>query len=181
MTSRMPPLLSVVAIAVAAIAAHATTLTGAFVVDDRVLIVNNAAVRSAAEVPGYFARGMWPRSEIGAPDTALYRPFVLLAFFLVYQAAGLLPLAFHAANIALHAANAVLVLLLLRRLAGVGDGAALVGALLFAVHPVHVESVGWISGVSDLLVTTFVVLALTLYARPSSAAYGGALACAACA
>src|SRR5262245_23229460 len=181
MTSRMPPLLSVVAIAVAAIAAHATTLTGDFVVDDRVLIVGNEAVRSAAEVPGYFARGMWPRSEIGVPDTALYRPFVLLTFFLAYQAAGLLPVAFHAVNIALHAANAVLVLLLLRRLAGASEGAAVVGALVFAVHPVHVESVGWISGVGDLLVTAFVVLAVWLYARPSLLAYGGALACSACA
>jgi len=174
-------MLLVVAVAAAAVVAHATTLGGDFVVDDRVLIVNNEAVRSASEVPAYFARGMWPRRESGIPDTALYRPFVLLTFFLVYQAAGLLPFAFHAVNIGLHAATSVLVLLLLRRVARTGEGAAVVGALVFAVHPVHVESVGWISGVSDLLVTLFVVLAVWLYAQPSAAAYGGALACAAAA
>lgn len=137
MTSRMISTM-VVAVAAAAVLAHATTLAGDFILDDRILIVDNAALRSAADVPRYFARGMWPESAIGTPDTALYRPFVLLAFFHVYKAAGLLPLAFHVVNIGLHAANSILVLLLLRRLAGTSDGAAIVGALVFAVHPVHV-------------------------------------------
>jgi tetratricopeptide (TPR) repeat protein len=166
-------------VAVLALLAYATALGGGFVLDDHILIADNEAIRSAAHVPGYFARGMWPEEDLGAPDRALYRPLVMLAFFLVYQAAGLWPLAFHALNVALHAGNSVLVLALLRRLGGAAGGAALLGALVFAVHPVHVESVAWVSGISDLLATAFVLLAVWLYGHPSRRAYAGAVACAA--
>ncbi len=163
-----------------ALVAYAVTLSGEFVFDDHVLIEDNEALRSSAHVPGYFADGTWPRSAIGARDTALYRPLVLLTFFAVYQIAGPLPFAFHALNVALHAANSLIVLLLLRRLGMRGEAPALVGALLFAVHPVHVESVAWISGITDVLMTLFVLLAVWLHTHPSRIAYVGALACAAC-
>ena len=151
------------------------TLTAGFVFDDHVLIVRNESLRAAAELPGYFTRGTWPRSTIGVADTATYRPLVLVAFFAIYQAAGAAPAAFHAVNVALHAVNAVLVFLLLRRV-GVGNMVpTVVGAVVFAVHPVHVESVAWVSGITDVLMTSCVLLTLWLYAAPSRWAYAGAL------
>ncbi|MGF1633821.1 MAG: hypothetical protein ACFCVE_08220 [Phycisphaerae bacterium] len=67
------------------------------------------------------------------------------------------PWLFNAANLALHAGSSLLVLSLLRVL-GVGRWTALAGALLFGVHPLQVESVGWASGFKDCL---FVFLSLS--------------------
>jgi len=174
---RSAVLLGVAIIIVAAIVPYLGTLGAGFVFDDHILIVKNPALRSPAGVPGFFARGTWP-SSIGR-DTATYRPLVLLTFFAVHHVAGPQPSVFHAVNVALHALNAVLVLLLLRRL-GARDGvAALMGALVFAVHPVHVESVAWISGLTDVLMTTFVLVTLQFYAHPSRGAYAIALGSAA--
>lgn len=71
---------------------------------------------------------------------------------------------FHTANVAIHALTAVLVFQLLLRLFN-SDVAAAIGALLFALHPVQVESVGWISGTKDLLCGFFSVSALLMYVR----------------
>ncbi len=72
------------------------------------------------------------------------------------------PWLFHAFNVLLHIATAVLVFLLLRKLMG-ADWPACLGALLFALHPVQVESVAWASGTKDLLAGFFGVLALLGY------------------
>ena len=83
------------------------------------------------------------------------------------------PRVFHAAGLMLHAANVLLVFALLRRLLPrlsraaptVTDGAACAGALLFAVHPVQVESVAWISEMRGLLAGLFSLAALLAYVR----------------
>ena len=83
------------------------------------------------------------------------------------------PRVFHAACLLLHLANVLLVFALLRRLlprlgqssASVADWAAGAGALLFAVHPVQVESVAWISEMRGLLAGLFSLLALLTYVR----------------
>ena len=83
------------------------------------------------------------------------------------------PCIFHAACLALHVANVLLVFALLRRLLprltssppAVTDWAAGAGALLFAVHPVQVESVAWISEMRGLLAGLFSLLALLTYLR----------------
>jgi tetratricopeptide (TPR) repeat protein len=70
----------------------------------------------------------------------------------------------HLVNVALHAANAILLLAVLLDATGRPWRSALVAAL-FAVHPLHVESVAWISERKDLLSTAFGLLALLAYAR----------------
>ncbi len=72
------------------------------------------------------------------------------------------PEVFHIASILLHAANATLVFLLLRRLVGAAIP-ALVGAALFAVHPLQVESVAWVSETRGLLATLLGLTALLQY------------------
>ena len=83
------------------------------------------------------------------------------------------PRVFHAACLALHLMNVLLVFALLRRLLprltvsgpAASDWAAGVGALLFAVHPIQVESVAWISEIRGLLAGLFSLLALLTYVR----------------
>lgn len=80
----------------------------------------------------------------------------------VADAVEINPYVFHAANVALHAATSVVVLLLLRRLAGAGK-AAVIGALLYALHPVQAETVAWASGTKDLLAGLLGTSALLAY------------------
>ena len=72
------------------------------------------------------------------------------------------PRVFHAASIVLHAAATILVCLILRILVE-RDWPATVGALLFAVHPVQIEAVAWVSGMNTLLVAVLSFLAIWLY------------------
>ena len=78
----------------------------------------------------------------------------------------------HAVNLVLHLLNTLLVFATFRRLTGAVGKSAFVAAL-FAIHPMHVESVAWIAERKDVLSTLFALLALYLYAgyasRPSSA------------
>lgn len=71
---------------------------------------------------------------------------------------------FHIANLLLHCANAVLVYLLLRALTKRGN-ASLIGALLFALHPLQVESVAWVSELRGLLSGFFSLASLYAYVR----------------
>ncbi len=77
----------------------------------------------------------------------------------------------HLMNVILHAANTVLLFLLLRKLTGAHWRSAFVAAL-FALHPLHVESVAWISERKDVLSTLFFLLTLMMYERYVSSAGG---------
>ena len=93
-----------------------------------------------------------------------WHPFTWLSHMLDCQLFGLNAGAHHLVNASLHAANAVLLLVLLFRLTGALWPAAFVAAL-FAWHPLHVESVAWISERKDVLSTCFALLTLSAYVR----------------
>ena len=71
---------------------------------------------------------------------------------------------FHFTNVVLHTANTLLLFVLLKRMTGAVWNSAFVAAL-FAIHPLHVESVAWISERKDVLSTLFVLLAVLAYCR----------------
>jgi len=81
-----------------------------------------------------------------------------------YAIFGHNPTVLHVTNVLLHAATAVLVLLLLRQLTASPFG-AFAGALLWAIHPLRVESVVWIAERKDVLCGLFYVAALSAYVR----------------
>lgn len=74
------------------------------------------------------------------------------------------PSVFHLTNLILHVVNVQLVFRLLRELSG-REGRSAVAALLFAVHPLHVESVAWISARKDVLSTLFLLLTVLAYLK----------------
>ncbi len=80
------------------------------------------------------------------------------------------PAVFHLASLGVHCANALLVFVLLRRVAGQA-WPAFAGALLFAIHPVQSESVAWVSEMRGLLSAFFSLLALLLYGRKEAPLY----------
>lgn len=95
-------------------------------------------------------------------STQQYYPLMHSAFWIMHRLWGDATLGYHLVNIALHATSAWLLLLLLRRLAVPG---ALFAAFLFALHPVQVESVAWITELKNTLSTLFYLLAALAYLR----------------
>jgi tetratricopeptide (TPR) repeat protein len=153
-------------VAAAAVVVYATSLWNGFALDDVAIIQQNARVHDLANQAGIWLTPYWP---IYGPELGLYRPLAIFAFALQWAVGDGAPWLFHAASIALHAGVSVLVFLLLRTLT-TSPVAAAAGALVFAVHPVHVEAVANIVGQAELLAAT-ALLGATLLAttRPAGA------------
>jgi tetratricopeptide (TPR) repeat protein len=98
------------------------------------------------------------------PYACNWHPLTWISHMLDCQFFGLHAGGAHLVNVALHAANAVLLFLLLDRITSALWRSAIVAAL-FALHPMHVESVAWIAERKDVLSTFFGLLSLLAYAR----------------
>jgi len=98
------------------------------------------------------------------PHVGNWLPMVWLSFALDYQLFGPDPGWMHLVNVALHIANAVLLFLILRKATGGLWPSAFVAAA-FALHPMHVESVAWITERKDVLSGFFLLLTVAAYAR----------------
>jgi hypothetical protein len=101
-------------------------------------------------------------SIFGSTYHGAYHPLSLLSYALEHTIWGLAPGGYHATNAFLHALNTCLVLLLVARLTG-RSGLSLLAATLFAVHPVNVENVAWVSERKTLLATAFGLASLLVY------------------
>ncbi len=94
------------------------------------------------------------------PQTPQYYPAVFTTFWLEHKLWGFTPSGFHAVNVLLHAANAVLLWLILVRLRV--PGAWMIGAV-FALHPIHVETVAWVTERKNTLSLLFYLIAAMSY------------------
>ncbi|MAT16193.1 MAG: hypothetical protein CMJ46_13095 [Planctomyces sp.] len=94
-----------------------------------------------------------------------YAPLTLYSYLIDYTIWGMWPGGYHLTNILLHALNAALVYTLLLRFVP-NRTVAFVAAALFAIHPVQVESVVWISSRKGLLSATFLLASLLCWLRP---------------
>jgi len=146
------------AILAAAVAVYANTLANGFVWDDVLLIVDNPRIKSWDRIPELVTRPL-------AQDTQYYRPLQGLTFLTDYAVNGLAPAGFHLTNVALHALVALLFYRVSRMILR-DSVAALVAALLFAVHPIHTEAVAYLAGRTDSLAALFLLSALLLYRSP---------------
>ena len=161
-----------------AVLPYVNTLFGSFVYDDRLQIFENPYVHSFRHLREIFGTTVW--SFQGAQGVSnYYRPLMTFGYLLSYQIAGPVPFSFHLASIVLHALVVLLVFCFLRRLSG--ERAALIAAVLFALHPIHTESVAWIAGVTDLELAVFYLLTFLLYLRPADSGKEFGLRAAMCA
>ena len=114
--------------------------------------------------------------EGGTRKEGHYWPLLYTTFWLEHKLWGFSPVGYHIVNILIHFANTVLLWRLLARLALPG---AWFVAAVFAVHPLHVESVAWIMGRKDMLATLFCLVSLLMWLRfvesPSRGRYVGSL------
>ena len=92
-----------------------------------------------------------------------YQPITILTYAIENKLAGYSPALYHFSNIMLHIANTFLVFTLIRKIAPQNANVALITAALFAVHPMHVESVAWVAERKDVLYTFFFLLSLITY------------------
>lgn len=97
--------------------------------------------------------------------TRNYAPLTILSYLIDHTLWGEWPGGYHISNYLLHAANSVLVFILLRNLTG-NRLLAWLTAILFAVHPMQVETVAWVSSRKGLLSATFILAALINWLKP---------------
>jgi tetratricopeptide (TPR) repeat protein len=156
---------SALLIVAVALAVYAGSLRNGFVWDDPIIISRQLVVfRSVGDV-------LVPPRDIPQFSPDYYRPLTIGSYLLDRAVGGGAPLPFHLSVAVAHALTAALVWALAlqllaagapRRAIGVG---ALVAGLLFAVHPIHTESVAWAAGRSDVLATAGVLAALVAHGR----------------
>ncbi len=149
--SRFNAWLPAVVIVAIVVIAYIPALKAGFIWDDPRYVVENETLRT----PEGLGR-IW--FDVGA--TIQYYPLVFTTLWIDYQLWGLNPVGFHLINILLHACSAILLWRILKRLALPG---AWFAAALFALHPVHVESVAWVTERKNVLSALFYLSALLSY------------------
>ena len=145
-------LFSAAGAALLAMLAYGNAVGGQFVYDDHFQVLRNPTLASLSNLPALFGQSVWQFMS-ASPDQPLglyYRPLFNAALLLEYQVFGTRVFGWHVVSISLHALTTLLVYAL-GRAWRLSVAAAALGAALFAVHPVHCESVAWISGLPDLL------------------------------
>lgn len=123
--------------------------------DDNIYVTENPMVYGLA----------WEniKAIFSQPVAANYHPITMLSFAINYQISGLDAFGYHLINLFLHLSNAVLVFYFVWLLSKGKKWVALIAAVLFGIHPMHVESVAWIAERKDVLYTFFFLLGLIRY------------------
>jgi tetratricopeptide (TPR) repeat protein len=145
--------------------AFSNALQGGWVYDDRTQIVENRLVQD----PRYYAKALlsdvWAfKGEKREAWSNYWRPAFTLWLIVNHQLFGANPLGWHVTSLVAHMVVTVLVFRVLRELKTPISIAALT-TWVFAVHPVHSESVAWVSGVTDILLALFLLWAYLLHLR----------------
>ncbi|HET7458803.1 MAG TPA: hypothetical protein VFJ74_14235 [Gemmatimonadaceae bacterium] len=148
---------AMMAIALLALVSSVTSLRNGFAYDDLAVVAQNARVHTLHGWWHFFGQAYWPPPIVGG----LYRPIVILMYAVLWKIGGGSAFPFHAASVTLYVASAMAVYRLTRLL--LPSRGAWVAAALFAVHPVHVESVGNVVGVSEVIAGLGMVLAVGNY------------------
>ncbi|MBD3161933.1 MAG: hypothetical protein GF328_07500, partial [Candidatus Latescibacteria bacterium] len=148
-------------IALLLIAAYAGPLSRAELseLDDRRFILDNEAVQELS--PGQVVRFFTdPATLDPVMWRGTYRPLRTLDFAIDYAIGGTDARVYHLHSLLIHLISSILVFEIFRRLLRGRLFASLVGALLFALHPVQTESVAWVTSRGDLLAGMYVLAAL---------------------
>jgi len=151
------------AMAILVLLVYARGLTGPFLYDDQFYVVENPAVQSLAGALKTFGHPS-AADDTGHFTYQVYRPLMPLIYALIRAVSGSSPFGFHLVNLILHALCVLLLFFLFRRLTE-NHYVALAAAAWWAVHPVQVEAVEWISGLDDVLGPTLLLAVLLLLCK----------------
>jgi len=134
---------------------YAGGVNGEFLWDDINLVLQNTRTHGLSQLPNLLGLG---DGRFG------FRMIRDLSYAVDYSVAGLAPPMYHISNIVYHGITSVLVYLLIGRLTE-RPAAALWGALLFAIHPIHVDAVAYVSGRRDILSALFYLAGMLAFIR----------------
>ncbi len=137
------------AVCALALLVYSRSLWCGFVRDDKPQIVDNKQIQSWDYLPQILGSHLWSHSG-PASNILFYRPVFSLWMLLMHSIGGLAPWFWHLSNILLHVAATFLVFRLCQRLTGSDPGSA-AAAAVFAVHPIHVDAVTWVSASCEVL------------------------------
>jgi tetratricopeptide (TPR) repeat protein len=138
---------------------YSGSLSFDFVWDDWPQIVNSPIIRTWSNLPRAFGSDLWYHV---ARHQVYYRPLFVAWSMLNYTLFGLRPWGWHLGAVLLHVGAVASVFWLARRL-GLEYWTAALAALIFALHPIHIEPVAWISAASDTMVTMFAALSFAAF------------------
>ena len=124
--------------------------------DDDLFVTDNVMIRQL-DLPSV-------KSIFTTPVAGAYVPLPVLTFALEYHFFGLNPVPYHISNLILHLICTLLIFQLLRLL-WLNSIYAAFGALLFGIHPMHVESVAWVTERKDLLYGLFYLASMIVYLK----------------
>lgn len=157
-TGRLRRALVAALVAAATLAAYAPALRSGYVWDDDQHVTANPTLRDLAGLRAIWTDGF---------ATPQYYPLVHTSYWIEHQLWGLAPAGYHLDNVLLHLLGAWLLFQVLVQLGVPGAGIA---AALFALHPVHVESVAWITERKNVLSGVFYFGAALAYLRAAAPA-----------
>jgi uncharacterized membrane protein (DUF485 family) len=146
---------------------YANSLSGEFVFDDTKQIAGNPSLHSWGNLVRAFTSDVWSfqrgsfTHDIPPP---YYRPLFTAYLTVNFQLFGLWAPGWQLTSLLVHTGATVIVFFLIKRLSN-DNVIATLAALLFGLHPAHVESVSWISGIPDPLAALFFVPSMIWYVR----------------
>lgn len=167
--SRSPAAL--ILISLLALGCYLNTLGGPFLYDDHRDIAENPLLAE----PGHLSEVFTTSFLDEGLERGLYRPVVGLTYWIDHRLFGPDPFWFRLENLLWHAAAALMVFFLARRLWPAEPYLALLSASLFAVHPVHTEAVSWVSGRSEVLAAFFGLAAFVAHRRADASSRASSL------
>ena len=142
-----------IVIVVGCFTAYIPAIESGFIWDDDEYVTNNTLL-SAPD-------GLY-RIWFSTDSPSQYFPLVYTTFRAEYQLWGLNPAGYHAVNVVIHCINALLLWVILRRLSIPG---AWLASAIFSLHPVHVESVAWITERKNVLMLFFSLLSVLCWVK----------------
>ena len=146
--------------------AYAGTLRFEFVSDDDTQIVETQFIKSWQNVPRFFTGHAWSHFYPNSLGN-YYRPIALLWLFLNHLLFGLNPLWRHLTTLLAHLIATVMVYVLVDRILKERVTAGF-AALVFGLHPVHIEAVAWVSGFTEPLLAILFISSFLFYLRSKS-------------
>ena len=137
--------------------AYLPALRAGWIWDDEYSVTKNPNLR---DIDGL--KNIWTKFGLSNGGTPQYYPVTHTTFWLEHHLWGTRPAGYHIVNILLHATNAILLWIILKKL---GVPGAWLAAAVFAIHPVHVESVAWVTERKNTLSGFFYLAAMLMYLK----------------
>lgn len=144
---------------------YGRVLSGEFVYDDLLVIQQNPQITSFANLPTIFSSSYWDFLDAeAASHVGYYRPLTMAFLTVGNVLGGGEPTGFHVLSLLVYAVSCLAAWRFAVRLTR-SERIGFAAALLFALHPLHVEPVAWISALHEPLFTTFAFLSMNAFLR----------------